>query len=538
MRKLAFVVLAAAGAAALVVGFVARGSGPASATASSHREAPLISEDPTADNTDVYAFRSPDKPGTATIISNWIPGEDPAAGPNWYTFSPTARYDIYADKNGDGKPDIAWYFRFKTGAPTAFLGNTQQTYTVTRVENGKSRVVGSGLLTPPDNIGPRSTPNYHALAMAQIHQLDDGSTVFAGQRDDPFFADVGAVFDLVAIRNGTGANGGGKDFLAGYAVHTIALQVPISQLDNGSNHVVGVWSATDRPKVTIDAKKRVKQVKWAQVSRLGNPLINELLIPTQVKDKWNASTPNKDKQFEQYYSNSILAQLLNKLYPQFGPFKETDRQDLVAVLGTGLKSPNLNFTGPTFADEIRLNLSIAPTAPVGEGNRLGVLGGDLAGYPNGRRLEDDVVDISERVVGGALIGHSLPLGDGVDANDVPYMTSFPYLADPFSGFDNTKGQLFPTHPYGHGSISNRPVPRGRRARRGGHPPRRRARGVRVRLARGEPARQCGTPGRRLLLSEHRPLRRRAAGRAAHATGQRARARAARSRVPAARSRDR
>jgi hypothetical protein len=282
--------------------------------------------------------------------------------------------------------------------------------------------------------------------MAQIHQLGDGSTVFAGQRDDGFFADVGAVFDLVAIRNGTGATGGGKDFLAGYAVHTIALQVPLSQLDNGSNHVVGIWSATDRPKVTIDTKKRVKQTRWTQVSRLGNPLINELLIPTQLKDKWNASTPDKDKQFEQYYSNSILAQLLNKLYPQFGPFKETDRQDLVAVLGTGLKSPNLNFTGPTFADEIRLNLSIAPTAPVGQGNRLGVLGGDLAGYPNGRRLEDDVVDISERVVGGALIGHSLPLGDGVDANDVPYMTSFPYEADPFSGFDNTKGQLFPTHP--------------------------------------------------------------------------------------------
>jgi hypothetical protein len=447
MRKLAFVLVAAAGAAALVAGLAIRGSGPSAATASSHREAPLISEDPSADNTDTYAFRSPDKPDTVTIIGNWIPGEDPAAGPNWYTFSPSARYDLYADKNGDGKPDIAWYFRFKTGAPTAFLGNTQQTYTVTRVESGKSRVVGSGLLTPPDNIGPRSTPNYHALAMAQIHQLDDGSRVFAGQRDDGFFADVGAVFDLVAIRNGTGANGGGKDFLAGYAVHTIALQVPLSQLDNGSNHVVGIWAATDRPKVTVAVKKgKVKQsTKWVQVSRLGNPLVNELLIPTQLKDHWNAVTPDKDKQFAQYYSTSILAQLLNKLYPQFGPFKETDRQDLVSVLGTGLQTPNLNYTGPTLADEIRLNLSIAPTAPVGQGNRLGVLGGDLAGYPNGRRLEDDVVDISERAVGGALIGHSLPLGDGVDANDVPFMTSFPYEADPFSGYANTKGKDYPTH---------------------------------------------------------------------------------------------
>jgi len=448
MRKLALALLAVAGASALAVGLATRGSGPAAATASSHREAPLISEDPTADNTDTYAFRSPDKPATVTIISNWIPAEDPAAGPNWYTFSPTARYDIYADKNGDGKPDVTWYFRFKTGGPTAFLGNTQQTYTVTRVENGKSRVVGSGLLTPPDNIGPRSTPDYHALAAAQVHQLDDGATVFAGQRDDGFFADVGAVFDLVAIRNGTGATGGGKDFLAGYAVHAIALQVPLTQLDNGSNHVVGIWSGTDRPKVTVAVKKnRVKKTtQWAQVSRLGNPLINELLIPTQLKDKWNASTPDKDKQFMQYYSNSILAQLLNKLYPQFGPFKETDRQDLVSVLGTGLQTPNLNYTGPTFADEIRLNLAIAPTAPVGNGNRLGVLGGDLAGYPNGRRLEDDVVDISERAVGGVLIGHSLPLGDGVDANDVPFMASFPYESDPFSGFDNTKGKDYPTHP--------------------------------------------------------------------------------------------
>src|SRR5919201_288823 len=279
--------------------------------------------------------------------------------------------------------------------------------------------------------------------MARIHQLDDGSTVFAGQRDDGFFADVGAVFDLVAIRNGTGANGGGKDFLAGYAVHTIALQVPLSQLDNGSNHVVGIWSATDRPKVTVNAKNRTKQTKWAQVSRLGNPLINELLIPTQLKDKWNASTPDKDKQFEQYYSNSILAQLLNKLYPQFGPFKETDRQDLVSVLGTGLQTPNLNYTGPTFADELRLNLGIAPTAAVGQGNRLGVLGGDLAGWPNGRRLEDDVIDIAERAVGGVLIGHSLPLGDGVDANDVSLQSSFPYEPDPFSGYDNTKGQQKP-----------------------------------------------------------------------------------------------
>ena len=449
MRKLAVLLLAAAALAALVAALTSRGGSPATAQASSHREAPLISEDPSADNTDTYAFRSPDAPDTVTIISNYIPGEDPAAGPNWYTFSPSARYVIYADKNGDGKPDITWRFRFKNRAPVAFLQNTQQEYTVTRLDGKSSRVVGSGLLTPPDNIGPRSTPGYHALAMAGIHDLNDGSKVFAGQRDDGFFGDIGAAFDLVAIRSGTGASGGGKDFFAGYAVHTVSLQVPLSQLDNGGNHVVGVWSASERPitkvKLSKSRGRKVLQTTtgWKQVSRLGEPLINELLIPTELKDKWNASTPDKDKQFEQYYSSPVLAKLLNQLYPQFGPFTETNRTDLVSLLLTGLKEPNLNYTGTTLADEIRLNLAIPPTAPVGHGNRLGVLGGDLAGYPNGRRLEDDVIDISERAVGGVLIGHSLPLGDGVDGNDVPYLAAFPYQADPFSGYENTKGQQKP-----------------------------------------------------------------------------------------------
>ena len=447
MRRLAFVLLAAAASTALIAALASRGGRPQAAQASSHREAPLISEDPSADNTDTYAFRSPDRPDTVTLIANYIPGEDPAAGPNWYTFSPSARYVIYADKNGDGKPDVTWRFRFKNRAPVAFLQNTQQEYTVTRLEGSSSKVVGQGLLTPPDNIGPKTTPNYHSLAMAGVHDLSDGSKVFAGQRDDSFFGDIGAAFDLVSIRSGTGASGGGKDFFAGYGVHTIELQVPLSQLDNGGNHIVGIWAASERPKVTVQPKAKAKKAaaatRWVQVSRLGNPLVNELLIPTQLKDKWNASTPDKDKQFEQYISSPILAHLLNQLYPQFGPFKETDRSDLVSILLTGLKNPALNFTGDTPADELRLNLTIAPKAPVGHGNRLGVLGGDLAGWPNGRRLEDDVIDIAERAVGGVLIGHSLPLGDGVDGNDLPYMTTFPYQADPFSGFENTKGQQKP-----------------------------------------------------------------------------------------------
>ena len=368
MRKLVLGLLLAAAVAALGAASVIRGGSPQGASASSHREAPLISQDPTADNTDLYAFVSPDKPDTATIVSNWIPGEDPAAGPNYYTFSPTARYDIYIDKNGDGIPDITYRFRFKNLASQYFLGNTQQSYTATKIVGDKTTVVGSGLLTPPDNIGPRSTPDYASLAAKGIHTLDDGSTVFAGQRDDAFFADVGAIFDLVAIRVGTGASGGGKDFLAGYGVHAIALQIPKSMLDNGTNHTIGVWAATDRQEVTVSKGKAKKQ--WVQVSRLGNPLVNEVVIPTNLKDYWNSTTPDKV-------------------------------------------------------------------------NRLGVLGGDLAGYPNGRRLEDDVIDISERAVGGALVGHSLPLGDGVDRNDIANLTSFPYEPDPFSGFDDTKGKDFP-----------------------------------------------------------------------------------------------
>jgi Domain of unknown function (DUF4331) len=442
VRKLALGFVLAAALAALVAVAATRGGGPAAATASSHREAPLISEDPTADNTDLYAFVSPDKPDTATIVANWVPGEDPAAGPNYYTFSPTARYDIYVDRNGDGKPDITYQFRFKNQASQFFLGNTQQSYVVTKTTGKKSTVVGSGLLTPPDNIGPRSTPDYSSLAAKGIHTLDDGTTVFAGQRDDAFFADVGAIFDLVAIRAGTGANGGGKDFLAGYGVHAIALQIPKSQLDNGGNHTIGVWAATDRRKVAVSHGKAEEQ--WVQVSRIGNPLINEVVIPTQLKDYWNSTTPDKDKQFAKYYENPILATVLQKLYPQFGPFQDTKRADLVQLLLTGLKSPALNYTGATQADELRLNLSIAPT-PFDKINRLGVLGNDLAGYPNGRRLEDDIVDISERAVGGVLIGHSLPLGDGVDANDVRNLHVFPYEPEPFSGFANTKGVTYPSH---------------------------------------------------------------------------------------------
>jgi Domain of unknown function (DUF4331) len=442
MRKLVLGLLL--GVAAIAAIATARGLGPDTGQASSHREAPLIAEDPSADTTDVYAFRSPDRPDTVTLLANWIPAEDTAAGPNWYTFSPRARYGLHVDQNGDGKPEVSYLFRFTTNAPVAFLGNTVQKYSVTRVERGRSSVIASGLTTPPNNIGPRSTPNYRALAAAGVYDLPGGSKVFAGQREDPFFGDIGAIFDLVAIRKGTGATGGGKDFFAGYGVHSIALQIPIADLDT-SSHVIGVWATTERPSAKVETKLKARKVKakkdddkWVQVSRLGNPLVNEVLIPTELKDRWNSLGPDKEQQFARYYREPILAKLLNQLYPQFGPFQETGREDLVQVLLTGV--PGLNNTGSDLADELRINLSTPVTASP---NRLGVLGGDLQGWPNGRRLGDDVIDIAERAVGGALIGHPLPLGDGVDGNDVAFMSAFPYAADPSSGFDNVKGQQKP-----------------------------------------------------------------------------------------------
>jgi Domain of unknown function (DUF4331) len=411
------------GIAALAAALV-RGPGPEVGSASSHREAPLISEDPSADNTDLYVFRSPDKPSTVTIVSNWIPGEDPAAGPNYYTFSPTARYNIYLDRNGDGKADVTYRFRFKRSNGQFFLGNTVQSYTVER--NGK---VIARAKTPPNNIGPRTTPNYHTLAQKGVVNLPGGGLVFAGQRDDPFFGDVGAIFDLLAIRKGTGNMGGGKDFLAGYAVHTIALQLPISSVDTKS-HVIGVWSSTDRMNVTVNGKVHRG---WTQVSRLGNPLINEVVIPTPLKDLWNRVTPAQDKQFVKYYKTPILAAVINKLYKLNAP--EKNRDDLVAVLLTGI--PKVTFTGKTPADELRINLSVPVTA-ADKFSRLGVLGGDNQGWPNGRRLGDDVIDIAEQAVGGFLKGTKLPLGDGVDFPDTPRMSTFPYVPDPDSGYENTK----------------------------------------------------------------------------------------------------
>jgi Domain of unknown function (DUF4331) len=434
MRRYALAVLALAGAAvaAVLVGPTLTGKG----TASSHREAPLIAEDPSGDNTDLYAFRSPDKPNTLTIVSNWIPGEDPAAGPNWYTFSPSAHYKVKIDRNGDGRADITYAFRFRTPTGPLFLGNTSQPFTVTK--NGRAYAKGT---TPPNNIGPRllgflGVKNYKAAVAKSVVNAPGGVKIFAGQRDDAFYGDIGAIFDLLGFRKAgtTGNKGGGKDFFAGYNVHAIALQIPISQIDT-KRHTIGIWSSTDRQNVTVAGKLRRG---WTQVSRLGNPLINEVVIPTSMKDLWNRLEPSQDARFKKYYTDPLLAATINTVYKLDVP--ATNRDDLVAVLLTGI--PNVTFTGSKLADMLRINLAV-PVTPAGKVSRMGVLGGDNGGWPNGRRLGDDVIDIAEQAVAGFLKGTKLPLGDGVNSGDKANLGSFPYEADPHEGYANSKGQQKP-----------------------------------------------------------------------------------------------
>lgn len=463
---------------------------PTFATSSSHREAPGITQDPTADSTDLYAFTSPDTPTTATIIANYIPFEEPAGGPNFFGLSDTARYAINIDNTGDGKADIAYRFRvhtkvmngqsflYATGPVTYDPGkrtytnlNVEQRYDVTRVtyrSNGSVRSshrLGRNLLSPPNNVGPKSTPNYDsALVPAAIHRLAGGAKVFVGQRDDPFFVDLGATFDLINIDApgrpgiGLGDQGGGDDGLTGYNVHSIALQIPKTALTRkggaptnaaSTNSVIGVWTSVER-KVPTKIQRHGKTTmgsKWTQVSRLGNPLVNEVLIPLGKKDRWASTKPSSDSQYLKYVTKPELAAAINLLFPGVVNAPTTNRQDLVAVLLKGL--PPGNPTGlvtqignsPKVADMLRLNLAVAPSS---DPKRLGALAGDAAGYPNGRRPADDVVDIEEKAVGGVLAGlFGLPaptanagkLGDGVDTNDRPFLSAFPYVASPVSGFD-------------------------------------------------------------------------------------------------------
>ena len=453
---------------------------------SSHREALQISNDPVADNTDVYAFVSPDAPNTVTIIANYIPLEDPAGGPNFFNFGEDVLYSIYVDNDGDGEPDITYQFRFDTQVnnPNTFLYNTgpitsltdpawnvRQTYTVTRsTRNDRNgTVLGRDIPCPPCRIGPRSTPNYPNLANAAVRTLGN-IKVFAGQRDEGFFVDLGSIFDLGALRPVQNlhlipmAASMGVDGTKGFNVHTIAIQVPKTDLArNGANptdvmkpeSVIGVWAAASRQRSTIRLRgSEIDAGGWVQVSRLGEPLINEVIIPLGKKDEWNGEEPKDDKQYVRFYENPELQNLLPVLYPTAfpnlnallaQPAAARPRADLVAILLTGIPAgiiPNFqNFTGKTQADMLRLNMAVPPTP---NPNALGILGGDLAGFPNGRRVTDDIVNIELKAIAGATYGLVAPgfmadaavtaLTQGINGNVEGFLPNFPYLQHPNEGF--------------------------------------------------------------------------------------------------------
>jgi Domain of unknown function (DUF4331) len=462
---------------------------------SSHREAPEISKDPVADSTDVYAFVSPDKPDTVTLIANYIPLQEPAGGPNFYEFGDDVLYAIHIDNTGNGQADLSFEFRFTTEVqdedtflyntgPITSIGdstfNRRQYYSVTVVDGYGQKTLGSQLASPPCNIGPLSTPNYPALAAEAVHSLVDGIKVFAGQRAEGFYVDLGAIFDLGDLRPfeqlhttfglpvSLTAKPGVND-TNDLNVHSIAIQVPKSLLVKSGHPTIGVWTAAYRQSAQMwdgDRGENVHSGPWRQVSRLGNPLFNEVINPMGKKDLWNSLPPSDDSQFAQYVAHPELASLLPVLYPGVFPHLAaldaagTARADLEAVLLTGIPSGVItgftNYTGPVQADLLRLNTTIAPTS---KPNILGLVGGDAAGFPNGRRVFDDVVTVEIRAIAGAILPLVDPsytadaaagaVTDGLTNADVssPYLSTFPYLGVPYSGY-YTPNVTPPTVPAG------------------------------------------------------------------------------------------
>lgn len=454
--------------------------------ASSHREAPLISGDPAADNTDLYAFVSPDDPSKLTIIANYIPLQQPGGGPNFHPFDDSVRYRIHIDNTGDGVDDVTYTIRFAThqksgkDGVSSFLYNNgpittltdatwlaPQTYSVQRTQAGTTTPLGSGMRTVPANVGPRSTPDYASLADMGVHALSNGGQAYAGPRDDAFFVDLGSIFDLGGLRPFNQLHvlplptEAGVDGVAGYNTASIVLQVPITEVRQSAGQpVLGVWASADR--------KASKQISangtvlwsgpWVQVSRLGNPLINEVIIPRHLKDYWNGQSPSTDSQFIKYYETPELAGLINFLYPSLDDVDTTGRTDLSLILLKGVDGVNRIGSNPVAADMLRVNTAVLPgangacpggTADATAPDRLAVLAGDLCGFPNGRRLVDDVTDIELRAIAqgyGTFLNGAFGLpnrspnnqvGDGVDSNaDMPFLSAFPYIGLPHSGYES------------------------------------------------------------------------------------------------------
>lgn len=453
---------------------------------SSHREAPEISKDPVADGTDTYAFVSPENPDSVVLIANFIPLQKPDSGPNFFEFGDDVLYEIHVSNRGTSEADLTFQFRFTTEIrnPNTFLYNTgpisaigdetwnrPQYYSVTRVQGGRSRILAERVPCPPVNVGVRSTPDYPALATSAIRSLPRGMRVFAGQRADAFHVDLGSIFDLGALRPFNEAHlismpaMDGRNAVQGYNVHSIALEVPIQELTADGTKpsdvldpasTIGVWATASRQKSRIfDRKTGTFQGTgpWKQVSRLGNPLFNEVIVPMARKDKWNSRKPQGDKAFEKLVFRPELAGLLPVLYPGVFPNLadyDKDRADLHAILLTGIPEgvvPGFaNFTGPRPADMLRLNVAIPPSA---EENSLGLVAGDAAGFPNGRRISDDVVTIELRAVAGLTIplvdpsftpdGAAGAIEDGTTNTNAPLLDGFPFLGHPGGGYQFQPG---------------------------------------------------------------------------------------------------
>lgn len=482
--------------------------GPRDARAASHREAPLISNDPVADITDFFAFVSYDDANKVTLIMNTVPLEDPSQGPNYFTFGDDVLYAFKIDNNRDAIEDVTFEVRFTTevrapdvpfglvgagsGIPapvgsappispgaalvppaiTALDGpgseglNLRQTYTVTMLRGSGPSAVrtvlnrsgGGSLFAVPSNVGPRTTPSYATLAASGVFNLDSGVRVFAGQRDDGFYIDLGATFDSLNFRAAApvltaaqdandSANAFGIDMLAGYNVQSIAIEVPITMLTSTGTKpaatapeaAIGAWATTSRPLVTVrpTAGRPIAFGRFKQVQRLANPLINELFIGTGFKDAWSQDDPVNDSNYARFGLDPLLARVIHAVFNV--PAPAPPRNDLAAAL--------LQYSGTTtgpVADLLRLNVSVPPVAQSAR-KRLGGLAADAAGFPNGRRVSDDVTDIALRVTMGALIsGTTVPaIGDGINTNDRAYLETFPYQALPHPGRDRVHANPAP-----------------------------------------------------------------------------------------------
>jgi len=453
-----------AGATTLAVGAgLLSGLAPIASNASSHREAPLVSADPQVDQTDLYVFRSPDRPSHISFVSSWIPFEEPAGGPNFYLWAEKTNYDINIDNDGDARADwiYRWTFKTHTRNGDTFLYNTgqvtslddtdlnvYQTYDLERIRVSAGRTVRllNDAYVVPSNVGDASMPMYNNNLFDAGVTDAGGTSSWVGQSDDAFFLDL-RVFDLLY---GLDLSETMDDTLEGFNVNTMALEVPRWRVKGPNDSVIGVWNTASRPSMRVQSSDGTQTFSGpnVQVSRLGMPLVNEVVVPIAAKDYFNGSKPKDDEQYLAKVQDPELARLINAVYGAFFPnIPDSDpdtagiqRADLIQVFLTGV--PGLNMpVGVEAAEMLRLNIDtpICGTGKAPACSSLGVLGGDLQGFPNGRRLSDDTIDIALRVVMGVLLPvHDAPaetLGDGVDANEKSFLSSFPYVAYPHSGSD-------------------------------------------------------------------------------------------------------